>query len=87
MDLKRIEKLVWKETLKKIKDTDVKAAPHVSDDLISSAAACTKVARTEHFSAPAMKKGRHLPPLAFELFCVSETPRYGKVKCPRICRL
>lgn len=35
----------------------------------------------------AMKKGRQMPPLVFELFCMSETPRYGKVKCPRICRL
>jgi len=25
MDLKRIEKLVWKETLKKIRETDVKS--------------------------------------------------------------
>ena len=35
----------------------------------------------------AMKKGRQMPPLAFEILCVSETPRYGKVKSPRICRL
>ena len=65
----------------------LKAAPHVSDDLISSAAACTKVARTEHCSAPAMKKGRQMPPLVFKILCVSETPRYGSGKSPCICRL
>lgn len=34
-----------------------------------------------------MKKGRQMPPLAFEILCVSETPRYGNGKSPCICRL
>ena len=35
----------------------------------------------------AMKKGRQMPPLVFELFCMSETPQYGNVKCSHNCRL
>ena len=39
MDLKRIEKLVWKETLKKIEDTSIeKLLTHVSGDLTNSTA-------------------------------------------------